>query len=209
MPGRKSIAHRVVFHLTWPAMDTSIQPESGADVPAIRRVVLAAFAHHPEVADLVEAIRDSPQYEPELSLVARAGEADDVVGFVMISHATLVDDGADGTPGPPREQGQRHHDVLTLSPLAVAPEWQRRGIGSALVRAAVSAADATGASLVTLEGSPTYYGRLGFRPAVGAGITMHLPDWAPPAAAQVYRLAGYRPQVRGRLVYPPAFDAVT
>ncbi len=190
-------------------MDIEIEPESGADLPAIRRVVGAAFAHDPKVADLVEAIRDSPQYEPELSLVARAGGAGDVVGFVMISHATLVDDGADGTTGAPAERGRRDHDVLTLSPLAVTPEWQRRGIGSALVRASLSAAGATGAPLVTLEGSPTYYGRLGFRPAVEAGITMRLPDWAPPEAAQVYRLAGYRPQVRGRLVYPPAFDAVT
>jgi putative acetyltransferase len=172
-----------------------IEPETDTDHPAIRTVILAAFAHHPEVADLVQAIRQSPQYEPELSLVARLDGA--VVGFVMVSHARLVDDGG------------AEHDVLTLSPLGVAPDHQREGIGSALVRAALAAADRTGAALVTLEGSPAYYGRLGFRYAPDLGIRMRLPDWAPAEAAQAFPLTGYRAEVRGRLEYPAVFDAVT
>jgi putative acetyltransferase len=185
-------------------MPLLIEPESVADVPAVRDVALAAFPDEPGVADLVEAIRFSPQYEPDLSLVARVDGR--VAGFVMISHAELVEDGA----GPTGEtDAARRHDVLTLSPLAVAPDRQRRGIGAALVRVALAAADLAGAGLVTLEGSPRYYGRLGFRSAAEAGIVMHLPDWAPPEAAQVYLLRGYDPSARGRLVYPPAFDAVT
>lgn len=172
-----------------------IEPESVADIPAIREVVRTAFAHQPPVPDLVDAIRASPQYEPRLSLVARVDGQ--VVGFVMVSHATLVDDAVPGGPG---------HDVLTLSPLAVAPDRQRRGVGSALVRAALAAAEEAGAGLVTLEGSPAYYGRLGFRPAADLGITFTLPEWAPPEAAQALPLSGYRPEMRGRLVYPPAFD---
>ena len=153
----------------------------------------AAFAHHVEVVDLVELIRASAHYVPDFALVARVDGA--VVGFVMISGADLVsDDGA-------------RHDVLTLSPLAVAPARQGRGIGRALVRAALAAADEAGAGLVLLEGSPKYYGPLGFSPAADAGISMPLPDWAPPEAAQVYRLRNYDPSVRGRMVYPPAFIA--
>lgn len=171
-----------------------IEPEQAADHQAVRRVVAAAFAHQPQVADLVELIRASPQYEPELALVARRGG--EVVGHVMVSHAELVDDAA-GT-----------WDVLTLSPLAVRPDVQRQGVGSALVVEALRRADATGASLVTLEGSPAYYPRFGFRDARTVGVTIDLPDWAPPDAGQVYPLSAYDPAVRGRLVYPPAFAAV-
>jgi putative acetyltransferase len=156
-------------------------------------VVAAAFAHQPAVADLVELIRASPQYEPELALVARRGG--DVVGHVMISHAELVD-------------GAAAWDVLTLSPLAVRPDVQRQGVGSALVVEALRRADATGAALVTLEGSPAYYPRFGFRDARTLGVTIDLPDWASPDSGQVYPLTAYDPAVRGRLVYPPAFGAL-
>ena len=167
-----------------------IEPERAADHQAVRRVVAAAFADHPEVADLVELIRASPKCEPELALVARRGG--DVVGHVMISHAELVD-------------GAAAWDVLTLSPLAVRPDVQRQGVGSALVVEALRRADATGAAVVILEGSPAYYSRFGFRDARTLGVTIDLPDWAPPDAGQVYPLSAYDLAVRGRLVYPPAF----
>lgn len=69
-------------------------------------------------------------------------------------------------------------------------------------------ADAAGEPLVVLEGSPGYYGRLGFEPSAPYGITIDLPTWAPPEAAQVRLLAAYRPEVRGHLDYPPAFAVV-
>jgi len=62
---------------------------------------------------------------------------------------------------------------------------------------------------VVLEGSPRYYGRLGFRFALDHGISIELPDWAPPEAAQVYLLANYEPNVRGRVDYPPSIAAYT
>jgi putative acetyltransferase len=174
-------------------MDVVIEPERPDDVVAVRSLVRRAFHHHQSVSDMVELIRASPQYVPELALVARADR--DVVGFVMLSHAVVV------------EASGARHDVLTLSPLAVAPDHERQGIGSALVRAGLVAADDSGSGLVTLEGSPTYYGRLGFRPAPDFGITIDLPDWAPPQAAQVHPLRTYDSRVRGKLEYPPAFAA--
>lgn len=172
-------------------MDVIIEPERPADSAAVRAVVGTAFAHHREVVDLVELIRASPHYVPEFALVARIDSF--VVGFVMISGVPLETD--DGT----------RHPALTLSPLAVTPDHQGRGIGAALVRAALAAADDAGAGLVLLEGSPKYYGRLGFTPAADAGITVPLPDGVPPEAAQIYRLRNYDSAVRGRMVYPSAF----
>ncbi len=159
-------------------------------------MVGAAFADEPAVVTLVELIRESPEYVPELALVARV--AGEVAGFVMLSHAELVDDGA--------EAGRRHR-VLTLSPLAVAPALQGRGIGSALVRAGLTEAERLGEPLVVLEGSPRYYPRFGFRDSREFGISLTLPDWAPPEAGMVCVLSGYDPRMRGRVVYPPAFAA--
>jgi len=173
-----------------------IRPETEADYHSIHRVVAAAFAAEPEVADLVERIRASPGYEPMLALVALIdGE---VVGHVMVS------------------QAQIHHDsglrpIAMLSPLAVDPAFQKRGIGGQLVRAVTDRAAQQGETTVILEGSPTYYGRFGFRPAAEFGMTMPLPEWAPPEAAQLLPLAGFDaedPTLRGAVVYPPPFDGL-
>jgi len=188
------IAWQEALGLASQTMSFVVEPERLDDVAAISDVVRRAFHHHQSAADLVELIRGSPQCIPELALVARIGPQ--VVGFVMLSRAEIVD------------TDSARHDVLTLSPLAVAPNYERRGIGSALVRAGLTAAEAIGTGLVTLEGSPTYYGRLGFRFAPDFGITIELPEWAPREAAQVYVLQSYDSTVRGRLDYPPAFAAI-
>lgn len=94
-----------------------IRPERPEEVASIRSVVSAAFGSD-AVADLVDRIRDSPEYVPEMALVAAHAGA--VLGHVMISGATVRSD-AGSVP------------IVTLSPLAVEPAWQRLGIGGALV----------------------------------------------------------------------------
>lgn len=170
-------------------MDIDIRPEHPDQQAAIATVVRRAFVHHVEVADMVAAIRRSDRYRPGLALTGCAG--DEVVGFVMLSGTDLVD--PDG--------GRR--EVLTLTPLAVDPDRQGQGIGKALVRAGLEAATRAGDALVVLEGSPRYYGRLGFEPAATHGITLPLPDWAPVEAAQVFLPHGGTPSP-GRIEYPPA-----
>ncbi len=175
-------------------MDLRIEVEREDDVTFVNGVLRHAFHDQPEVADIVVAIRASPQYEPGLALVARLGRL--TVGFVMISHASLIDVDA-----------RTRHDVLTLSPLAVHPDHERNGIGSALVREVLCRAEARAdlPRIVTLEGSPGFYGRLGFEFAPDHGVTFDLPEWAPTTAAQVFRFTGHDPAVRGRVTYPPAF----
>jgi putative acetyltransferase len=172
-----------------------IRPELCRDHDAIRRLVAAAFESEAE-ALLVDRIRASGEYVPEMALVAEAdGE---IVGHVMISHAVIRSAGGD-------------RRIVMLSPLAVLPEYQGRGIGSALVRSSVGVADERGEPLVVLEGSPVYYGRLGFEHSLAYGIDINLPDWAPPEAAQVMRLASFDPNdptIRGEVVYPAAFDGL-
>lgn len=101
-----------------PSPPFAIRPETPGDSGAVRRLVARAFGSDAE-ALLVDRIRDSPGYVPEMALVAVAGG--DVAGHVMISGALLR--GAAGD-----------RPIVMLSPLAVDPALQRRGIGSALVR---------------------------------------------------------------------------
>ena len=182
-----------------PSADSSpleivIRPERAdepGEVVAIADVVAAAFGSTVE-SDLVAAIRESGNLLPGAALVAE--HAGRVVGHVMISHVGL------------RASGGDRRRVASLSPLAVAPDVHRRGVGTALVHRAVAVTDELGEPLVVLEGSPTYYSRLGFEFSVPHGITIDVPDWAPREASQLTKLAAYDPAIAGTVVYPEYFD---
>jgi putative acetyltransferase len=168
-----------------------VRPERPADFDEIDDVVRQAFGSEEEV-HLVRAIRRSTAYIPGLALVAAS--AGHVVGQVMVSHASLRGD---------RDERR----VATLSPLAVAPEWQRQGTGSRLVREVSRLAEANREPALVLEGSPSYYTRFGFEPCDPFGVHIDLPTWAPPEAAQILRLSRWDAGLRGRLVFP-ALDEV-
>lgn len=169
-----------------------VRPESASDHDEIAEVVTAAFGS-PAEARLVEAIRASPGYIPELALVATLDGT--VVGHVMVSRCDLRNDGATIS-------------IVMLSPLAVDPTHHGQGVGGLLVTTVTSLADAVGEPLVVLEGSPRYYSRFGFEPAASHGIELPLPDWAPAEAAQVLRLTNDDATLRGSVVYPPSFDVL-
>ena len=162
-----------------------IRPETEADRAEIRKVNEEAFGRAVE-ADLVDAIRASDRFVPELSLVATVEE--DVVGHVLLSYVEIE-------PGA--------HPVLQLGPLAVLPSHQRRGIGSALVIEAVRATEARAEPLILIEGNPRYYERFGFRRSDESGIE------APVGVDQQYfmvrPLTAYDLALRGRAVYSEPF----
>ena len=97
--------------------------------------------------------------------------------------------------------------MLVLSPLSVAPEWQSRGIGRALVAHAVAEAERAGVPAVFLEGDPAYYRRLGWRPASELGVTPPS-DRIPEPGCQAVQLPGWEPWMRGALVYADTFWAL-
>jgi putative acetyltransferase len=162
-----------------------VRLETAEDAPAIARVVEAAFGRPDEVR-MVEAVRASSEYVPELAFVAE--DQGEVIGHAMLSYVGLA--GSD-------------RQLLELAPLAVAPERQREGIGSTLTRASLAAAELRGEPLVLVLGHPGYYVRFGFRRSDELGIEPPQPAWH--AAFMVVPLAAYDPSIRGRVVFPPSF----
>lgn len=168
-----------------------VRLEAAEDAAAVDAVVRDAFGDA-RVAALLDGLRRSPRWVPELSLVA---EDDDgrVVGHVAFSRGWLDDPAA-------------LVDVLVLSPLSVRTDGQRRGAGSALVREALARASRRPEPVVFLEGAPGYYQRFGFLPAEGLGFDRPSPR-IPAPAFQAVTLPSYRPDLRGALVYPEVFWA--
>jgi putative acetyltransferase len=172
-------------------MTLAIRVETPSDHPAVREVHARAFDDPERVPGLVAALRAAPAALPVVSLVATVD--DRVVGHVLLSACRL-------------DAPRRLVDVLSLSPLGVLPEHQRRQIGTRLVEHALATADRMGVPLVFLEGSPRYYGRRGFEPAVPAGFrspSLRIPE----AAFQVALLSAYQPWMTGTFVYSDVFWA--
>ncbi len=146
-------------------MTLTIRDESPGDAAALHAVVAHAF-ERPDEARLVEALRAAGK--ATVSLVAeRDGH---VVGHVLFSPVTL-DDAPFG---------------VGLAPLAVLPEEQYAGIGSALTRAGLERCRADGVATVVVLGSPKYYGRFGFEAADAHDLKCEYD--APPGAFQVIAL---------------------
>lgn len=124
-----------------------IRPERGADARAIRQVVEAAFRDHPKSDGREGAIVDALRDDAALMLSWVVEEEGRIVAHVAFSPAT-IDGCGDGW--------------LLLGPLAVEPRRQRRGLGTALVRAALDHLRATGAAGCALVGDPAYYASFGF-----------------------------------------------
>lgn len=157
-----------------------------AEVAAIRAVVRRAFGQEDE-ADLLDALRADPAWLPDLALVALLGPSPGgrVVGHVA---GTRLDVGGGA--------------AVALAPLAVDPDHQRRGVGSALVQAQLAAARGLGERLVVVVGDPAYYSRFGFRPARELGVTGPYDDAGD--AFQALPLAG-GPAVSGWTTYAAPF----
>lgn len=168
------------------AGDMILRPERAADGQAIADCITAAFltAEHSDgnEAAIVAALRDADALA--ISLVAET-DAGQVVGHIAFSPVTI--DGA-------------NEGWFGLGPVAVLPDWQGRGIGSALVNAGLAQLRAGGACGCVLLGDPGFYGRFGFVP----DPALCLPG-VPPEYFQRLILSGAPPA--GEVAYHAAFGA--
>jgi putative acetyltransferase len=179
-----------------PPLAVRIRLESPGDEPGVRHVNLTAFSG-PEEADIVDRIRrEAP--DGWHSLVAVGGVAtpydDIVVGQLLLSPCPVGND-----------RGTTVASVLAIGPVGVLPEVQFRGVGSALMSAAIGLAVARAVPALVLLGQPEYYPRFGFGPARTVGLLPPADAW-PDAAWMARLLPAWTDDMRGTVRYPDAFE---
>jgi putative acetyltransferase len=168
-------------------MTGEVRPEAPADHTGVHELNVAAFGGTVE-ARLVGMLRD--QARPVVSLVAEEDAA--LAGHIMFTPVSL--------------QGFERL-MMGLAPMAVAPARQRRGIGSALVRAGLERCKELGAAAVVVLGHPDFYPRFGFVPAERYGLKCEYD--APPEAFMVMELQRHGLRGAGGIVaYHAAFASI-
>jgi predicted N-acetyltransferase YhbS len=175
-------------------LDVAILQEQAKDYDEVYELVKAAFAKaehadHDE-QELVVRLRRSAAFVPELSLVAVAEGK--IVGHIMFTRVVI-------------RQGDQAHESLTLAPLAVLPEYQRKGVGGRLIEAGHRAAQEIGFKSVLLVGHSTYYPRFGYQPAQRFGITTNL-ELPPDVFMACELVEGGFSGVTGRMALAPEFQ---
>lgn len=128
------------------AASVTVRPELPVDRELALEVERLAFRHErdgEEADDIVEAIRTVRDEAGSFALVAKLDEV--IVGHVQFSRAWIGDS-----------------PLVILGPVGVLPDYQRRGIGSKLIRQGLEAAAARAEPAVILLGDPRFYERFGF-----------------------------------------------
>lgn len=162
-----------------------LRKETAADIPLIRALITRAFAPMAFSSQTEAAIVDALRDRGKLSVSLIAADEGNVVGHIAFSPVAI--DGADlGWYG--------------LGPIAVAPEWQGQGIGSALMDAGLAAIRALGARGCVLLGDPAFYSRFGFQ----ADTRLTLPG-VPAEYFQAVTFSGDTPS--GEVTYDEGFSA--
>jgi putative acetyltransferase len=169
-----------------------IRHETTSDIAAIHDVNKKAFGGREAEAGLVNALRKSDNFIPELSLVTEVNGQ--ILGHILFSRIHIE-----------TENGQL--PALALAPMAVLPKHQKQGMGSMLVRQGLEECKRLGQKIVIVLGHPTYYPRFGFSAQLAKPLECPYGDGGD--AWMVLELsAGVLQRVRGKVVYPPAFNGV-
>lgn len=163
----------------------TIRPAQDGDRAGIFEVEERAFGQQAEARLVEQLVADG---DVVLELVAeRVGR---IAGHILFSRLRII-------------EGARQFDAVALAPLAVDPDFQYQGIGSALIAAAHEKLHAAGETLSVVLGDPAYYGRSGYQHARAGGFDSDYQCDALQALTW-----GEAPKT-GRLVYAAAFGGLS
>ncbi len=163
--------------------DVDVRESAPDDLPAIEALYADAFPDEDLLVLVRSLLRETPGV---LSCVATIEGS--VVGHVAFTGCSIAEGRA---------------RFALLAPLAVASTWQKRGIGSALVKEGLRRLESSGVDRVFVLGDPAYYRRFGFLPETAVEPPYPLPrEWR--EAWQAITLRN-EPLQRGRLRVPPAW----
>ncbi len=174
-------------------MNLNIKKEEAKDFEAVFQLIESAF-RNVEYSDhreqfLVERLRKSQAFIPQLSLVAKID--DRIAGHILITKIN-INNQVDIFPS------------LALAPVSVDPDYQGRGIGGKLIRRSHEIAKDLGYTSIVLLGHENYYPRFGYERADKYGI--ELPFDVPPENCMAIELiVGGLKGVSGMVEYPEEF----
>lgn len=175
-----------------------IRPETSDDKDAIFAVNVAAFETDAE-ALLVDKLRESAK--PYVSLVAEVGG--EIIGHIMYTPVYMVR----SLFGVTIKTSLKHTDlkIMGLAPLAVLPEHQNTGVGTALVKAGFEACIAIDYTACVVLGNPDYYKKFGFVPTANFGIKSEFR-----VPKELFMAVEFVPKAlkrrKGRVLYHQAFS---
>lgn len=169
-----------------------IRQEKETDQQAIYQIHLDAFGQKDE-SELVDVLRSSEDYLPELSLVAE--EDGILLGHVLFTRSWIIDTNGEKYPS------------LALAPIGVRSKHQKKGIGKKLIQAGIKKARLLGEASINVLGHPSYYPLFGFEKASTHGIQCPFP--APDEAFMVMELiAGALEGKSGTVQYAAPFHSM-
>ena len=185
----------------------TIRPEEHKDYKSIVSLILRSFQEGTDYSDgtdiiaLVEEIRDSKYYIPELSFVAELDNK--VVGHFLFSKFPL---------SPTKEGGHgdgTDSEIVMLAPVSVHADYFRQGIGSAMLEMGIEEVKKKGYKGITVEGNYNFYNRVGFRTSSEYGIfpTSGWPMQEPRYMMCQQTYEGSLEGIHGYIVYDMYFNA--
>lgn len=185
----------------------TIRPEEHKDYKDIISLILRSFREGTDYSDgtdivaLVEEIRDSEYYIPELSFVAELDNK--VVGHFMFSHFPLS-----------RTSNGGHDDdgtseIVMLAPVSVHADYFHKGIGSTMIKMGIEKVKEMGYKGITVEGNYKFYNKVGFRTSSEFGIfpTSGFPMKEPRCMMCRETYEGSLDGIHGYIVYDMYFNA--
>ena len=185
----------------------TIRPEEHKDYKSIVSLILRSFQEGTDYSDgtdiiaLVEEIRDSEYYIPELSFVAELDGK--IVGHFLFSKFPLS----------PTSAGGHNHNtdpgIVMLAPVSVHADYFRQGIGRAMLTQGIEKVKEMGYKGITVEGNYLFYNQVGFRTSSEFGIypTSGFPMTEPRCMMCQETYEGSLKGVHGYIVYDMYYNA--
>ena len=185
--------------------DITIRPETPKDYKEIVSLVLRSFSEGTEYSDgsdiiaLIEEIRMSEYYIPELSFVAELDGQ--IVGHFLFSRFPLSES----------KEGGHINDgsIAMLAPVSVHADYFHKHVGLTMLKLGIEEVKNRGFKGITVEGDYHFYNRVGFKTSSDYGIhpTSGFPMTEPRCMMCMEISEGSLKDVNGYVVYDMYYNA--